>query len=818
MLLTSVFISSTIFAKSMPENMRKSKDGRQLIMQRYDMNGLYTLDSIPSIYLQFNQSDYWSLLTQNYQSKTEIPVDVVYNGVKYSNAGIRFRGQTSYQNVKNSPKKSFNISVDYLDAEQKIDSYKSLNLLNCYEDPSMMREVLYNTLTSYTIPSGKANFIKLYINGESWGLYANVQQLNKDFLEEWFLSNDGANWRAEYPDTSSVNSQAGGNPPGGGTPPGGGNPPGSNNMFGAGVCSLNYISNQPLVYSSYYTLKSSDMKSDPWTALMNSCDKLNNLDNDLLYDSLKKYLDVDRALWHIANEIIFTDDDSYINKGGMDYYIYFDAETSRLTPIQYDANSTFETNNVNWSPYLKETDAKFPLANKLLANPALKQRYTAHLRTIMNKYLNSEFSSPLIDKYNTLISSEVASDTKKIYSVSQYNTAITDIKNFTKNRKNNLLKNAIVAAEAPSISNVDFTSSLGQNLNPNSSEQIKVNAKVASGAGISKVLLYYGTGLMGTFEYTEMYDDGNHNDGTASDGIYGGTIPAFEVGAYVRYYIEARSANTYNSSAFSPEGAEHDVYYYQIIPKTQEQSLIVVNEVSPSNKTVTADPQGDYDDWIELYNNGNSDYDLTGHYLSDKEDNPKKWQFPDNTIIKAHDYLLIFADEDSNDNPNGIHTNFKLSGEGEVVMLSNTDANNNEIMDIISFPAVENDKTYGRYPNGTGDFILMTATPLTENINSGLSVDEQFANDALVLYPNPFSGSVSINLMVSKDDYYNIGIYDLNGSKISDISNSYLNIGEHIFNWNANNIIGTKISQGVYTIRISNSVSVITKQLIYLGI
>jgi spore coat protein CotH len=170
-----------------------------------------------------------------------------------------------------------------------------------------------------------------------------------------------------------------------------------------------------------------------------------------LYDTLQHYLDVDRSLWYIANEIVFTDDDGYVNKGGSDYFIYYDEATDRVTPIDYDANTTFLTKKVNLSPFYRENDTKFPLINKLFSNPELKQRYAAHIRTIIKNCLNEEYVNSVIDKFTALISTEVTLDTKKIYSDNQFTSSITEIKNFIKNRKTNLLKNQIINAVPPEI-------------------------------------------------------------------------------------------------------------------------------------------------------------------------------------------------------------------------------------------------------------------------------------------------------------------------------------------------------------------------------
>ena len=55
---------------------------------------------------------------------------------------------------------------------------------------------------------------------------------------------------------------------------------------------------------------------------------------------------------------------------------------------------------------------------------------------------------------------------------------------------------------------------------------------------------------------------------------------------------------------------------------------MVINEVLASNGHTLTDPQGQYDDWIELYNQGDAPVNLAGMYLTDDPAEPTKWQFP----------------------------------------------------------------------------------------------------------------------------------------------------------------------------------------------
>ncbi|MBL0137385.1 MAG: lamin tail domain-containing protein, partial [Bacteroidetes bacterium] len=54
---------------------------------------------------------------------------------------------------------------------------------------------------------------------------------------------------------------------------------------------------------------------------------------------------------------------------------------------------------------------------------------------------------------------------------------------------------------------------------------------------------------------------------------------------------------------------------------------------------------GEFDDWIELFNNSSQAGDISGYYPTDDYFNPDKWTIPANTIIPANDYLIVWADK-----------------------------------------------------------------------------------------------------------------------------------------------------------------------------
>ncbi len=140
---------------------------------------------------------------------------------------------------------------------------------------------------------------------------------------------------------------------------------------------------------------------------------------------------------------------------------------------------------------------------------------------------------------------------------------------------------------------------------------------------------------------------------------------------------------------------------------------LMINEFVADNGTGLTDEDGDYSDWIEIYNQSNSPINLAGWALTDDPNQPAKWTFPDSTL-GSHEYLVVFA---SGKNRQGgtpgaaLHTNFKLKQEGEFIGLYNVFED--KFVDMISpqFPPQFRDRAYGRYGTDLAYSYLTRPTP-----------------------------------------------------------------------------------------------------------
>ena len=141
---------------------------------------------------------------------------------------------------------------------------------------------------------------------------------------------------------------------------------------------------------------------------------------------------------------------------------------------------------------------------------------------------------------------------------------------------------------------------------------------------------------------------------------------------------------------------------------------VVINELMASNRTQLQDEDGDWSDWIELYNGGSGPVSLSGCALSDDDVNQRKWVFPDLTL-QPGEYKIVFAS--GKDRREGeMHANFKLSASGEAVRLYDPDGS---VLAWAEYDALPKETSLSRLPDGSLTTELRP-TPGYENTEAGV--------------------------------------------------------------------------------------------------
>ena len=433
---------------------------------------LYDIETLRTIFLDFENEDWEAELEVFKPTDVEIAATMTVDGKTYPNVGVSFRGASSFFTIPSGSKRSLNLSVDFLDKDQRLYGYKSLNLLNCNGDASMMSSYLYHDIASKKIATPKVNFVKVVINGRSWGVYANAQQFNKDFLQENYDSKKGDRWKVS------------------GSP--------------AGRGGLTYEGEDIDTYREHFEIKSKD-KKDAWIALTKLCRVLKETPVDQLEAALAPMLDIDGVLWFLAVDVALVNSDGYWTRAS-DYNIYRDKE-GVFHILPHDMNEAFHSarggpggggrggpprergpggppdfdrrgrpdgpgpegpgergqerrrrgfgggfggfpfpgrgpggpgrgpgggpghGGVDLDPLVgieDDHENRFPLRSKLLANENLRKRYLQYVHTIAKEYLSWEYLGSRVATAREIIVDEIRADTRKLMSTEDFLKAVDD--------------------------------------------------------------------------------------------------------------------------------------------------------------------------------------------------------------------------------------------------------------------------------------------------------------------------------------------------------------------------------------------------------
>lgn len=653
----------------------------------FDVNTIRTIEVTAPL-------DWRAQMAANYASQTFISVDVRIDGVLYQNVGARHRGYSTYRFLPSNrtDKRPWKLSLDEYVPGQSHQGYNTLNINNNIWDPSFVREVAgYEYLRRY-IPSPKCCYVKLVVNGEDLGLFCNTEQINKDFLEQWFPEDEGNRYRGDRASTSTPYSNS----------------------------ALTWLGTNLVSYQAAYQLKTENGVHPPWTDLINAINVLNNTPAAQLPTALPQVIDVDQALRFLAAANVSAWLDSYIGRTCKNFYLYEDLHHGRIAILPWDLNNGFggltdglgTTGVARLDPFRYEFDAQNPrpLLSKIVQIPAWRGRYLAHYRTMLPDFAWSVMG-PRIDALRTLIRPLLAADAKAIYTMAQFDANMTTainvgfvtvpgIQPFFQDRNAFLATHADLRKVAPTLASLAHWPAA-----PTPTQGVTVTVAV-SGAIATNVTLYYRT--RGPYQEAPMYDDGLHGDGAANDGVYGGTIPPHAALSPIEYYVGANGDLAANGAmAFLPALAEFNPHGYRV-RGAAPAGPIQLSEFMAKNDNGIRDEANELEDWIELVNVSAAPVGVSGMYLTDDVGNPTKWQIPAGYTLQPGQTLLVWADEDGLQGP--LHANFKLSGGGEELALFAADGTTN--LDWIEFGAQLSDVSTGRLLNtAPTEFTFPTSTP-----------------------------------------------------------------------------------------------------------
>ena len=647
---------------------------------------LYDRNVLRTIHLQFAQPDWKTQLQDNKAAGTQqyISCDMTVEGVLYPNVGVRYKGNSTYWLAANGQKRPMSIDLNAFGEDQELMGVSKLVLNNQWSDASLVREVIaYRVMQDY-MPAPKANFVKIVINNENYGIFTSVEHLGGDFCRDRFGSDDGFRYKAVppdlWPDTLT-------------TPP----PPGD--------LALQNLSGNMIRAERAYELKNREADPDHHLRLLDTIDVLHNTSSDFLVDTLEPYLDTDQAMRHLAVNNVLVSTDAYYSSG-RNYYLVEHPRHRQFQILPWDYNMAFGgyLGGSDMSPVEGKGELARPLMSSLVKGGVLRQEYLWHIAHVTETGIQPADLHAEIDALAALIDAEVQIDSRLALTYNQWQSGLSALKNFISNRHSFLSTHNLVDVERPDILAHGLSNS-----NPTSADSVLVWAQVENPVDpIELVRVHFRAG--NGFQTLELLDDGLSGDGAAGDGVYAATLPTFPGGTTVDYYLSAKCDNS-NAMRMLPATGAYKAWQFFVTP-TVDDSDVVINEFVASNQNGAVDEAGDADDWIELHNHGASTLDLSGMWLSDDLEEPMKWQIPAGTTLAPDQHILIWADNEPLEGL--LHATFKLSSGGEDVVLY--DADGTTMRDYLRFGAQQTDVATARMFEGEKLWVTLPApTPAASN-------------------------------------------------------------------------------------------------------
>lgn len=452
---------------------------------------------------------------------------VEIQGLRFDGAGVQYTASRAF--AAGSLRNGLTIKLNNKIKVANLQGYRTLHLSAALRDPSMVREVLGYEIARNYMSSPKANYVRVYINGDYYGLFVNVEGID----ERPFLSREMGSSRS--PVFFAKNALQGQAPEGC-----------RNGIHGA----LEYEASSDCYAYNFDLVNSANPE------------KLLEVAQLLEEDPLKinQILDLDKTLWWLAFNNLIVNLNSYLGKMSAHYALCQDS-LNRLVPVQMDMNLAFGSFKntgegsdlrtrqlIDLDPLLHAANPYKPLVSKLLGVPSFRKIYISHFRTIYKEWFKSGKYVTHAQELQQLIKPALELDANWGYTVEEFSESldvtigkqskIPGIVELMSKRVNDLKKNELLELVAPGISEVQVAHRANMSKDTIDSFQITVKADNLP----QEVWLMCKNELEKEYTRVVLFDDGKHGDGEAGDQVFGVNVTPQNGSKTLRYYIVAENA------------------------------------------------------------------------------------------------------------------------------------------------------------------------------------------------------------------------------------------------------------------------------------
>ena len=360
----------------------------------FDESRVHTIDII--------MPDFDELL-ENALDEEYMLCNVTIDGELVSSVGIRTKGNNSLHLTSEygSDRYSFKIKFDKYNKGFKYQGLDVLSLNASFQDNVYMKDYMtYDMMRHMGIPSPLCSFIYISVNGEAFGLYVAIEEIETSFARRNFGTNHGNLYKPDYKSLNDENADV----------------------------ALIYTDDDFESYDNIWREAKQDINSIDKRRLINALKILGSGEN------LEKAVDTDMVMRYMAVQAFTLNFDSYLGRTGHNYYLY--EENGRLMMLPWDYNLAYATyalgikNPVNDStmfvnypihtPYSGDVMLKRPMFHNLMKEDEYFNLYNTHFHSFIDTYFESGYFSAKLQSTVELIAPYVQKDPTKFCSYDDF--------------------------------------------------------------------------------------------------------------------------------------------------------------------------------------------------------------------------------------------------------------------------------------------------------------------------------------------------------------------------------------------------------------
>ena len=401
----------------------------------FDTSYVHTIDII---------MEDWDGFLETCENEEYAQCSVVIDGETYADVAIRAKGNTSLSSVSayGNDRYSFKVEFDHYDSGRNYYGLDKLNLNNCIQDTTYMKDYLcYQMMNDFGVSAPLASFVSVSVNGENWGLYLAVEGVEESFLQRNYGSDYGELYK---PDSMSLGGGRGNAPDeeaagefferfGGDGRFSEGMRGGMDGMNGSDDVSLIYSDDEYDSYSDIFDNAKTEITDEDKDRLIESLKQLNEGEN------IESVVDVEEVIRYFVVHNFVCNFDSYTGSMIHNYYLY--EEDGQMSMIPRDYNLAFggfmsaedAESIVNYpidSPVSGGTVDSRPMLAWIFSDEQYTELYHQYFREFLAEYFDSGYFEEMFDSTVEMIAPYAEEDPTAFYTYEEFQDGTRTLKEF----------------------------------------------------------------------------------------------------------------------------------------------------------------------------------------------------------------------------------------------------------------------------------------------------------------------------------------------------------------------------------------------------